>query len=77
MYRVSARHSYDGPALDATGQHITESPVWGDDGETVGVTPEDAGEVRTEGEIVLEDDRVERPDVDGQSTWADWTGDSA
>jgi hypothetical protein len=73
-------HSYDGPAggIDMTGQHITESPVWGDDGETVDVTPDESGEITTTGVPDLDPDQDdvvdETPAVEGQSTWSDWEG---
>jgi len=70
-------NAYDGPAsgIDMTGQHITESPVWGDDGETVDVTPDASGEITTTGVPDLGDDVVDEPPaVEGQSTWADWEG---
>jgi len=61
---VRQRASYDGPALDGTGQHITESPVWGADGETVDVVDDsETGEVRTEG-VPVPGGGVQRPDVD-------------
>lgn len=80
MVREMVERTYDGPdsGIDLSGQHITESPVWGGDGETVDVTPDDSGEVTTVGEPDLDadqDDVVdETPAVEGQSTWADWEG---
>jgi hypothetical protein len=75
------KNAYDGPdsGIDLTGQHITESPVWGGEGETVDVTPDADGEISTVGEPESDagDDQVdvvEPPAVDGQSTWADWEG---
>jgi len=63
--------SYDGPALDGTYTHLSE--VYSDpNGETVDVVDDTpAGEARVEG-VSVPDDSVERPDVDGQSTWGDW-----
>lgn len=75
-----AERTYDGPdsGIDLSGQHITESPVWGSDGETVDVTPDESGEVTTTGvpEISDETDDVAEgsPAVEGQSTWSDWEG---
>ena len=64
--------SYEGPALDGTYQAITEAPYWQGDGETVDVvdnTP--VGEATTE-DVPVPDGGREHPDVDGQSTLADW-----
>lgn len=65
--------SYSGPAVDGTVQHLSEAPHWQGDGETVDVTPDEPGQITTEG-VPEMDAEVERPDVDGQSTWADWGG---
>ena len=48
---MSARRSYKRPALDATGQHISDAPYWQGDGETVDVVDDRidaAGEIRVE-----------------------------
>ncbi|GGK74667.1 hypothetical protein [Haloarcula sebkhae] len=71
---MSGRASYDGPALDATGQHITERPELDDSGETVDVVDDrlDAdGEERVEN-VPHPNDGPERPDTDGQTTLDDW-----
>jgi len=73
---VTPSHSYEGPALDATGQHISEAPYWQDDGETVDVVDDrlDAdGETRVE-DVPVPDGRERRPDATGQTTWDDWRG---
>lgn len=63
--------SYQGPALDGTTQHITERPYGDDDGEAVDVVDADQD---ADGDETVEDVPIpgDRPDVDGQSTWADW-----
>jgi hypothetical protein len=71
---VTPSRSYEGPALDATGQHISEAPYWQDDGETVDVVDDrlDAdGETRVE-DVPVPDGRERRPDATGQTTWDDW-----
>ncbi|QLH77472.1 hypothetical protein HZS55_09260 [Halosimplex rubrum] len=66
--------SYDGPAIDGSVQYISEAPYWQGDGETVDVVDDsELGEERTEN-VPMPDGGAERPDVDGQSTWADWEG---
>lgn len=69
---MSQRASYDGPALDATGQHISEAPYWRD-GETVDVaTDEKTGELTAEN-VPVPDGGAQRPDdADGQTTLDDW-----
>jgi len=65
--------SYEGPALDGTVQYLGDAPHWQGDGETVDVVDDTPlGEETTTN---VPDLQVERPDVDGQSTWADWGGD--
>lgn len=64
---------YSGAPVDGTVQYLGEAPHWQGDGETVDVTPDDSGQITTEG--VPDVGGVERPDVEGQSTWADWGGD--
>jgi len=65
------RRSYDGDAIDAGYQSIDEAPFY-NDGETVDVVDDEpAGEATVEN---VPDLQAERPDVDGQSTWADWGG---
>jgi hypothetical protein len=68
-------HSYDGPPLDATYQHISDAPAWrSDDGETVNVVDdEETGEISTENvpqPPQTPDER--RPDADGQTTLDDF-----
>jgi len=66
---AAGKRSYDGPALDATYQAITEAPHWQGEGETVAVVDDaPVGEQTTEGVDVPEagDGR------EGQTTWADW-----
>jgi len=68
-----SRRSYDGPALDGRGQHISEAPFW-QDGETVDVVDDrlDAdGETRVE-DVPVPNGRERRPDATGQTTWDDW-----
>jgi hypothetical protein len=60
-----------GVEIDATMQPISEAPYWQGDGETVDATGEPEGTVTTEN---VPDLGAERPDVEGQSTWADWEG---
>lgn len=68
--------SYEGPALDGRMQHLAEAPYWQGDGETVDVvTDEPVGQETAENVPVP--DGGERPDVDGQTTWADWEGGEA
>ncbi|KDE57424.1 hypothetical protein EL22_12280 [Halostagnicola sp. A56] len=67
--------SYEGPALDGTVQYITERPELEKEAESVvyATDPEDIGEERTEGIPEIDSDgEVERPDVDGQTSFADW-----
>ncbi|MFB6297272.1 MAG: hypothetical protein ABEH56_01995 [Salinirussus sp.] len=68
-------HSYEGPALDGTVQHLSEAPYWQGEGETIAASDDD----QENGDISAEnvptppadaDDR--RPDVKGQSTLEDW-----
>ncbi|MBX0350366.1 hypothetical protein [Haloarcula pellucida] len=66
-----SHRAYEGDPLDGTYQHISESPVWGPDGETVDATPDPDGEETVENVPVPEAD-VERPDADGQTTLDDW-----
>ncbi|PSP81731.1 hypothetical protein BRC88_02230 [Halobacteriales archaeon QS_4_69_225] len=73
---MTPSHSYEGPALDGRGQHISEAPYWQDDGETVNVVDDrlDAG-----GETCVEDVPVpnggeQRPDTTGQATLDEWGG---
>jgi hypothetical protein len=75
---VSAQRSYDGPPLDATYQYITERPSLDEQAEETlyATDPEPVGEERTENVPTPESD-PDRPDVEGQSTWADWGGDQA
>ncbi|MFT4891893.1 MAG: hypothetical protein ACI9YT_002828 [Halobacteriales archaeon] len=64
--------SYDGPALDATVQYISEAPHWQGDGETVDVVDDTpAGEETVEG-VFVPDGGDRRPDVEGQTTLDDW-----
>lgn len=77
---MSPNRSYSGPAIDATYQYITERPELEEQAErTVYATdPDQAGEDRTENIPRIDNpEPVERPDVDGQSTWADWGGERA
>mgnify|MGYP006993518046 CR=1 FL=1 len=68
------RRSYSGPDYDGTVQYITEAPAWQGDGETVDIVDDaPVGEETTEN-VPVPDGGTERPDVDGQSTWADWEG---
>ncbi|WP_265112303.1 hypothetical protein [Halosolutus halophilus] len=69
------RREFHGGAIDGTYQAITERPELEDQAEKVeyATDPEDAGEERTENVPIPDDlDTVERPDVDGQSTFSDW-----
>jgi len=75
------KREYRGPARDGTVQYITESPVWGNDGETVAATPDESGTITTENVPDVDDQTTEEtevvddtPDVDGQTTWTDWEG---
>ena len=71
---MTPSRSYEGPAVDATGQLITEAPYWQDDGETVDVIDEDldsAGEESVEN-VPVPDGRERRPDTTGQTTFDDW-----
>lgn len=73
---MTPSRSYEGPALDATGQHISEAPYWQDDGETVDVVDDrlDAdGETRVE-DVPVPDGRGRRPDTTGQTTLDEWGG---
>jgi hypothetical protein len=75
---MTPSRSYDGPAVDATGQHISEAPYWQDDGETVDVVDDrlDAsGETRVE-DVPVPDGRDRRPDTTGQTTLGDYVGGS-
>jgi len=72
---VTPSRSYEGPALDKTGQHISEAPYWQDDGETVDVVDD---RLDADGETRVEDvpvpDGCDRPDTTGQTTLDDWRG---
>lgn len=69
-----SRRKYRGPALDGTMQHISESPVWAGDGETVDATdPEPVGEETTEN-VPLADGGEQRDDLEGQTSLSDWGG---
>lgn len=69
---MRARRSYDGPALDATYQHITERPSLDKEADDVvyATDPEDTGEETTEN--VPTPETPESPAVEGQSTLDDW-----
>lgn len=75
--------SYDGPAIDAGWQYFHERPAAEDLDEQAedvvyATEPEDDGEEHSENVPVPEPDQTpSRPDVDGQSTWDDWGGESA
>lgn len=74
---VTPSRSYEGPAVDATGQHISEAPYW-QDGETVDVVDDrldGGGETRVE-DVPLPDGRERRPDTTGQTTLGDYVGGS-
>lgn len=65
---------YEGPALDATGQHISEAPYWQNKGETVDVVDDDLdslGEETTEN-VPSPDDAPDTTDLEGQTTFDDW-----
>jgi hypothetical protein len=64
--------SYEGPALDGTVQYLGDAPHWQGDGETVDVVDDEPVGTETTTNVP---DLQARPDVDGQSTWADWGGD--
>ncbi len=67
--------SYEGAPLDGTVQYITERPELEKQAEDVvyATDPEDIGEERTEGVPEIGDDQdVERPAVDGQTSFEDW-----
>lgn len=67
--------SYDGPALDATYQYITERPELEDEAEDVVyvTNPEPQGKETTENVPELDETgEVDRPDVEGQTTLEDW-----
>ncbi|MDJ1431480.1 hypothetical protein [Halostagnicola sp. A-GB9-2] len=67
--------SYDGPALDGTVQYITERPELDKEAESVvyATEPEPVGQERTEGVPEIDSEQeVDRPDVDGQSSFEDW-----
>ncbi|SFS62715.1 hypothetical protein [Halostagnicola kamekurae] len=69
------RRSYSGSSIDVTYQSITERPELEEQAEKVeyATDPEDIGEERTEGIPKIPDDQeVERPDVDGQTSFDDW-----
>jgi hypothetical protein len=69
-----ATRKYEGPAVDETVQYLGEAPYWQGDGETVAVVDDtETGEISTEA-VPEPDGGAERPDVEGQSTWDDWTG---
>jgi len=60
---------YDGPAIDAIGQHISDAPYWQGEGETVDIVTDDAtGEERVENVPAP----TSRPDTDGQTTLDEW-----
>lgn len=70
---VVGNRSVEGLDIDGTYQHLSE--VYGGDpeGETVTVVDDQpAGDLTTEGVPHTDSGDVERPDVDGQSTFADW-----
>lgn len=72
---MSPSRSYSGPALDASYQYITERPELEEEAEDVvyATDPEPVGEERTEGTPDLSrDSDVDRPDVNGQTSFADW-----
>jgi len=62
---------YDGPPLDATGQHITEAPYWQDAGETVDVLGGDEVGKETFENVPTPDDDPD-PKTTGQTTLEDW-----
>ena len=66
----------EGVDIDATYQHISEAPAYQDpDGETVGVVDDtETGESTAENVPVPDGGNPDVPDVEGQSTLADWTG---
>ncbi|WP_135827319.1 hypothetical protein [Halorussus halobius] len=67
-----SQRSYDGPAIDASYQYITERPSLDDSADTVYATaPEPDGEETTEDVPVPDGGRPEE-DVDGQTTLDDW-----
>lgn len=72
---MSPSRSYSGPALDASYQYITERPELEEEAEDVvyATDPEPIGEERTEGRPDFSEDSViDRPDVDGQTSFEDW-----
>lgn len=69
------KRAYEGDALDGTFQYITESPVWGDNGETVDATDrDDPGRITSENVPGSEDDRRQpTPEgLEGQTSLSDW-----
>lgn len=69
------RREARGGAIDATVQYINERPELDEQAEKVeyATDPEDVGEERTEGvPEISTDQEVERPDVDGQTSFDDW-----
>lgn len=67
--------SYDGPALDATYQYITERPELEKEAEDViyATEPEPQGKETAENVPVPDEpEGVDRPDVEGQTTLDDW-----
>jgi hypothetical protein len=65
--------SYDGPAIDATNQSISEAPYWQDDGdgETVEVLGEEDGGDESYHNVPTPADDPD-PDTTRQTTLADW-----
>lgn len=66
---------YAGPALDHSWQYIGERPALEEetDGVVYATEPEPDGEETVEDVPVPEGfEEVDRPDVEGQSTFADW-----
>ncbi len=69
---------YEGHALNGTDQPLSEAPHWAGEGETVDVTPQPDGKTITEDvPVPVPSDEPDRPDVEGQTTLADYTGWSA
>lgn len=69
------RREAHGGSLDGTVQYITDRPELEEQAEKVeyATDPEDVGEERTEGvPEIPTDQEVERPDVDGQTSFDDW-----
>lgn len=72
---VSARRSYEGGALDATYQYITERPSLEEEAEDVvyATDPEDVGDECVEDVPVPDSDPKPSGDCNGQTSLEDWS----